>query len=770
MKRINVYPFLAAVGLTFCFGMTVTSCSDETLSSDEHYRAPDWLKGNAYEVLQKDGNHTIFLRAIDLSKYREIVAGKSIMTVVAPSDEAFSKFLKEKGYSSIDDLYAKDPAYLNKLVGYHLMYYAFDWGKMVNFRPTDGDGATPEQKEVGAGYYYKHRTHCIDDIEQARVKLTPYASSDTLINIYHYERYLPVLSNKIFETKGIDAASNYKYFFPDTEWTGTTLSGDCFNIANARVLDKGAVVTDNGYLYHVDHVVEPLNTIYEELAKNPNYSEYLKIYDSYSVYELADDDTRQSLGKDVYVHTHGNLPNIAREWPISSWMGLDILEMSGYNVFAPSNAAIEKFFSDFWDPKNGYGSMAELDPLIKEYFIRQTFSDNNMIVFPEEIEKGLVKTVYGTPVNIVTANVKDRKICANGAFYGMDNMELPAIFSSVVGPAFSDTKYLGYLYALDASSSMLSLASKGTSFVTLMPTNAQLLATEPSIRLYSTTLGKELQQYSSDAGDFVAMSSGALKAITEMHVAQNVGELPASGVKVVSTNSAYNYWFVKDGRITTNALFNQKLEPSYKGDPFVKLTPIKNKGGKWSNGSSYAYDATAIFEKCGGDGLGHRLSVCNDKNYPYYMFAQLLQKAGLANAAGLSAAVTGGARFIMFAPTNEAIAANLASIPGCAKLTVNNGTLSGTVSATDKSLLARYLSQYFVNSLMNAFTNYPYVGSTCKGEFYTAGQAKLVITDTGKTLGVKLLNSGKGASVVADYDCLPFAFSDGCLQFIDGIL
>lgn len=771
MKRINVYPFLAAVGLAFCFGVAATSCKDD-LASDEHYRAPDWLKGNAYEVLQKDGNHTIFLRAIDLSNYREIVAGKSIMTVVAPNDDAFRTFLAEKGYASIDDLFAKDPAYLNKLVGYHLMYYAFDWNKMVNFRPTDGDGATPEEKEVGAGYFYKHRTHSIDPIEQVRVKLTPYATTDTLINLYHYERYLPVLSNKLFETKGIDPVYNYSYFYPATEWTGKTLSGDCFNIANAKVLDKNGVVTDNGYLYHVDHVLEPLNTIYDELRHNAEYSKFLAIYDKYSVYELADDETNQSLGYQVYVHNHGSLPSIAREWPSSSWRDLDVLDCKGYNVFAPTNAAIADFFNNFWTSKGGYTSIDNLDPLILEYFVRQSFSEESFIVFPEEIKKGLVKTVYGTPITINPDDVpaKNRKLCANGTLYGMSKMDMPAIFSSVVGPAFADTTYRSYLYALHASSSMLSLASKGTSFVTLMPSNRQLLNTEPQIRLYSTTLGKELQQYSSDAGDFVAMSAGALKGITEMHVAQNVAELKASGVQVVPTNAAYNYWFVKDGRITTNALFNQLLEPAYKGDPFVALRPISNAGKSWANGHSYAYDAKAIFERCGGDGLGHRIGVCADKNYPYYMFAQLLQKAGLAGNYGLSATVTGGSRFILFAPTNAAIEANLAKIPGCAKLKVTAGTLSGTLSATEKSQLARYLCQYFVNALMNSFTNYPFIGSTCKGEFYTAGAAKMVITDTGSSLGVRFLNSTTGAAVTPDYNFLPFAFSDGCLHFIDGIL
>lgn len=58
-----------------------------------------------------------------------VVAGKSIVTVAAPDDEAFGKYLTEKGYSSIDEMYQANPQFVKNLIGMHLMYYAFDWDK-----------------------------------------------------------------------------------------------------------------------------------------------------------------------------------------------------------------------------------------------------------------------------------------------------------------------------------------------------------------------------------------------------------------------------------------------------------------------------------------------------------------------------------------------------------------------------------------------------------------------------------------------------------------
>lgn len=71
------------------------SCSDK-LEDNDHYKVPSWLKGNVYEVLQKEGNYSIFLHGIDLTGNDGVVAGKSIVTVAAPDDEAFGKYLTEK--------------------------------------------------------------------------------------------------------------------------------------------------------------------------------------------------------------------------------------------------------------------------------------------------------------------------------------------------------------------------------------------------------------------------------------------------------------------------------------------------------------------------------------------------------------------------------------------------------------------------------------------------------------------------------------------------
>ena len=265
--------------------------------------------------------------------------------------------------------------------------------------------------------------------------------------------------------------------------------------------------------------------------------------------------------------------------------------------------------------------------------------------------------------------------------------------------------------------------------------------------------------------------SSRMKNIVNIHTAQNISKLPESGQAVITTNQAFNYWFVKDGKITTNALFNNLLEPTYKDDPFSSFTPLKYDGQDWDNGAAYTYDHESVFKAVSGDGLGHKLAVCNDKNYEYYMFAQLLNLAGLidtkTSTLSISLVPTECKHFVCFIPSNEAITKALADIPGCSGLTVTDGVLSGKVSTTNKPKLATWLRQYFVNDQMNSLTAYPYEGSECNGKFYNV-DGDLMTIDTSN--GVRISNDNGSAVASKKFYQLPFAFPDGCFQLMEDII
>lgn len=154
----------------------------------EHYEIPDWLRGNAWEVLDtgEHGKFSIFLRGVELAGFRPMMEGKGLLTVMAPNDEAFTAYLEENGYGSIDDMPIDE---VKKLIGFHLLYYSYNKMKLENFRP-EGDAATEEDVAIGAGLYYKHRTKSSNF---PTLEYNPALESNVMV--YHLERFVPVFSH-----------------------------------------------------------------------------------------------------------------------------------------------------------------------------------------------------------------------------------------------------------------------------------------------------------------------------------------------------------------------------------------------------------------------------------------------------------------------------------------------------------------------------------------------------------------------------------------------
>lgn len=747
--------FLWKMLCLLCVSLLFTACKD---TMDEHYEVPDWVADNAWEVLSsgEHGNYSIFLRGIEIAGYKQMLEGKAIVTIMAPDDTAFQAYLNEKGYTSIDEMPVTE---VSKVIGYHILYYSYNKEKLVNFRPA-GDTETDEEKGLEAGLFYKHRTRSSD---APTIEITSTGSS---VMVYHLERYLPVFSYRYFQSKGIDAKSNYEAFYPNSTWTGD----DGFNVSNASVKEYG-IIANNGYIHAVDRVVEPLETIYTELKNKEDYSTFFNLYDLFGYY-VADNDLSDSYaasyGVDtLYTYYHSGLPNIACEWPTTSSLNFTSLTSNSYSIFAPSNKAISDFFDRFWKV-GGYTSLQEVDPLAINYFLYQ-FIYGGALVFPDEIGTGKLESLAGSLLNINPAMLSERKMCVNGAFYGMNEIQDPSVFASVIGPLFQYKDARSFLYALAGSSLFSSYISDLSSYIVLIPKSEQFDAL--GIRTVYSTQGLE------ELGDngWSEISTSSKQEIVYLHSANipsnQETELPESGTRVIPTESSWNYWFVKDGEITCNALFNQQLNPEFKGTVFSPFTKL-NTG---TNGSSYYFDASQLFIAESGD-LAYNLAICADRNYPYYNFAKLLQKANLVSNQSLMN-LFGKGRFVVFIPTNDAIQQALQNgrIPGATNASFDaSGELTGEF---DVSKLTNYLNSYFITAAQNTIPSYPYIGSDFKsGRYWSERSAEneealppqLIYTDNGTSLSIQLEGYNE-CQVVSDYYYFPFAYSGGCFHLINDV-
>lgn len=751
MKNITLTTALLCVML--CAPVLFSSCEDKM---DEHYDTPKWLKGSAWKVLEDRGNYSIFLKGVEMAGYKPLLEGKSILTMMAPDDLAFKAYLQAHDYAEISEMPTDER---NKLIGFHLLYYSYNTEKLINFRPK---GDSDEEPNKDAGLYYKFRTRssnvATEEIDRSNGKLRM---------VYHLDRFIPVFSYRFFETKKLNAETNYNYFYPNSTWKGS----NGFNVSNAAV-NEYAIIADNGYIYTIDQVLEPLETLYTELEKNEDYSVFYNLYNKYSSYDYdaaLSQDFAKALGTDsLFIHRHGlELPGIAVEWYSSDYTQIADNASKAYSIFAPTDVALNKFFNDFW-AKGDYESLDDVDEKVIKYMMNQ-YIYKESAVFPEEILNGTVKNAYGMTFNFDPATVKDKAMCVNGTFYGLGQIQTPTLFASVVGPAFRNKNCNYYLYMLDGSSLITSYASQDAKYTLLLPNNEQI--EQSNIYLNSYTTGSVLQEETSDG--WTDLPSSRMSSIVNMHTTMGDVTLKTSGTQVLPTQTGYNYWYVKDGRITSSAKFNQLLEPTNSVDPFVALAEVKNGNENWNNGKTYFYESEEIFKAEDSDGLAHQLAVCNDQRFAYYAFVQLMKKAELVNTTTSTIPFLVGSRFITFIPTNDAIQAALAGnqIPGITNGSFDsNGTLNVTTNNLNVASLRTYLLSYFLLNFDNVMTTYPYPGSAMKSNAYTAANKKaLKYTDMGNSLSVQLEN-GDVAQVIPDYNCFPFAFRDGCFQLIHTVL
>ena len=720
--------------LTTCVLFFFASCRKNL---DKYYEVPSWLKGNAWQTLEEDGNYTIFLDGIERSGFKDLVNGTGIVTVIAPNDSAFRIYLSGKGYESIG---AVPDADLKKLIAYHLVYYSFDKEKFFNFQPYPvGTEIDPSEN----GLYYKHRTKSRSEIE------TFFDPTENNVShkVFHKERFLPVFSAEIFKSKNIDAKTNYEFFYPNSAWTG---GSDGFNISNASV-KQYAIVTDNGYIYEVNKVLEPLETIYKELDDDSNYSIFKKAYDRFAEFNYDEQLTSDyGNGDSLFLYYHTALPKIASEWTYNGENGIpdyaNMAELSkkAYNVFAPDNKAMTDFYNTYW--KQYYTSMDSVNFWPIAYLLYNHVFEGS-IVFPEEIEAGKIKSAFGNSIQFDRASAEKKQICVNGTLYGLNEVLTPPMFNSVTGPALEDPRFNMFLIMIAQTYLIYPLMSDQKTFKLFLPTDSMLLNEHTFVRgrelfyvdLNPKKFGQQIVQIMGDV-DFVPMNTYQMSEVVQNHVAVGAPFATSGFVSVYKTMSSYNYLMVSHDSIFSSSIYNSK-------SPGTKFKLI---AGERNNGDTYELqgDASALtLDNTLFKTIMNPASLLHPAEFNEFK-TKLITKTDFIST---NFSFLQGNRFIVFIPDNSH-SADFDLIP--------------TASATD------YAKYYFVDVSNSNLADYPFAGAGVQGKLKTfksntnGGFEELTLVDTGNGLEVydKL---GNKAKVIGFF---PHIYADGAAYLIDNML
>lgn len=438
MKKIKLH-YLSLVLSIFVF----MGCEDK----DNYYERPAWLESSIYPQLQDKGNFTSFIKCIDKAGYKTTLNGSGFYTVFAPTDEAFATFLVNHGLNSVDEI---DKELAQKIVTYAMIQNRYSVAELDDYQSTKTQQTKQDSAYKRKTSYYKwtyeeqiplYGENLVIDVNG--VGPLEYAGAGIYYDDNNFKN-IPFFTKPYFNTVGL-SDYDYNYFFPNVQLND-------INVVDAHIIEKD-LYAENGIIHVVDKVLLPLPNIEESLSVKDEYSTFKEIMDTYlKIYEkasntlLARNEQITGTYDDIFFKGYPALyfsPNCENYLRYGGGELYDD-QREGFTMFAPNNAAIEKFFTEKF--LVNYTSIAQMTTDQIADFINAHLWKNTM--WPSKF--GKYRNIHGETARFdPEVNIVDKEFCSNGIFYGTNLVQGSDLYYTVFGDVALDPQYADMLNALN---------------------------------------------------------------------------------------------------------------------------------------------------------------------------------------------------------------------------------------------------------------------------------------------------------------------------------
>lgn len=454
--------------------LALFSCRDET----SIYDRPEWLAGKVYTQVLGQPELSDFASCIEKIGYDKILDVSGSYTVFAPSNEAFKLyFASNPKYKSIDDIPGNE---LERLVKYHIVQNP--WSK-IQLRSLDIYGwidTLDLNNNEPKGF--KRETLLLDKDTKYGVSGLGTGKSfkniiiDTLQSNWYRRvstdsrKYAPIFYQEYFSINDLNK-SDYEFYF-------NRPFGDANDIhfAGAKVIGD-EIPAENGFVYVIDRVVEPLGNAAQILAKQEGanrYTDFLEVMNLFPAFEYNAKKTLEqpgaNLGQAVDSLFDLSFPKLTFDFtgektsPPSGTFGLpqNVTIRYHHGLMAPTNEAFQQFINEYLKAPNGWGTLAAAPEHIKR-IIANTYMSINTI-YPSDFAKGF----YNGELDIVKldeAHIVQKEFGSNSTFIGLNEAIVPRAFKSVTGPIYMQRGYSKIMYAIEASGLLSALKRQGQNYM-----------------------------------------------------------------------------------------------------------------------------------------------------------------------------------------------------------------------------------------------------------------------------------------------------------------
>ncbi|HPJ78145.1 MAG TPA: fasciclin domain-containing protein [Prolixibacteraceae bacterium] len=472
---------LYLVLMLFVFG----SCRDD--SYIDKFQRPEWLAGKVFTQLKTQPDLSTFAKCLEMTGYDTILDVSGSYTVFAPTDAAFTQYFQQSTkYKRLEDI---PMGVLTDLVKYHIVQNP--WSKN-QLRSLDVFGwIDPKDLTNNEPKGYKRETLLLDKdprygVFGERRNLRNYISIvDTTTTSWKRRetidsrKYAPIFYKEYFDIYELNSA-DYEFYFSrpieaptDIYYAGGKVTGE-------------EVFAENGFVYKIDRVVEPLKNGYQILSDKTgphSYTAFLDLINTFPEFVYNNNKTLDQPGADqglavdsLFDLTYPRLTfNINREKtkapPSTYGLPENVAIRYHHGLIAPTNEAFNAFVNEYLVGGTRWGSLKNAPDHIKRIIVNTYMSVNP--IYPTDLEKGF----YNGELDLITVDREDivqKQYGSNCTFMGVKNAIVPRAFKSVTGPVYLSRGYTRVMYAIESSGLLSSLKRQNQDYIFFVESDLKL--------------------------------------------------------------------------------------------------------------------------------------------------------------------------------------------------------------------------------------------------------------------------------------------------------
>jgi uncharacterized surface protein with fasciclin (FAS1) repeats len=629
----------------------MVGCKKE-FSPDSKYNRPDWLAGKVYTQIKDQPELSTFAKCLEITGFDTIINTSGSYTVFAPNNTAFDTYLKSKQYNSVEDI---PVPFLTQMVKYMIVQDPWSKAQLESLDVYGWIDSTDLNNNKPRGFKREtllkepDKKYWVTADKNRNISIVDSANGDWYRKVFTDARkFAPIFFKKYLDISNL-TSSDFSFYF-DRPFD----SPDDLYFAGAKIIGD-EIFAENGFIYNIDRVVEPLKNAEEILSTEKDgqsYSDFLDLIHLFPEFTYNFDETYNqpgaAEGKKVdslfglsYPLLAFDISNEKTKPPLGTFgLPQNVTIRYHHGMVAPTNQAFEQFISDYITVAKGWGSLKNAPEHIKRIIANTHMSVN--AIYPSDFGRGFFNGEKDY-VTVDENSIVQKEFGSNCTFIGVNKAIVPRAFSSVTGPVYIQQGYSKVMYAIEKAGLLAALKRSDANYMFLVESDRNL--SQDSSLVYNP-ITEAFSLY------LVAGSSALQKSVTvndlRTLLLNHIGTvLPTGNVrKEFIRNLAGNYLVVNNqtGEVSGTA----PTTIGYRGLMKKPNFPVKISQNS-DNGNTYEIDNWLSFT------TANIYSNITSK-YPY--FHNLLKKAGFDDSQNNTYKFLSDNEFYtVFVPTQQAITA-----------------------------------------------------------------------------------------------------------------